>query len=288
MPAKIIDGSALAAEVRQEVAQHARVLADRGRPVKLCAILIGLTPAAEMYAKRQGEGCRQANIGYDLLTLPADSTEQQVTAAIENLNADPAVTGIMLHMPVPQHLDATVLQSAIAPIKDVEGVSPANLGWLMHGRALNAPCTAMAAFELAQSTGVNLRGAEAVVVGASEIVGTPVALMLSEQRATVTICRSATRDLAAHTRRAEVLVVAVGKPQWIGADHIRDGAVVIDVGINRIKLPDGKGKTVGDVDFEAAKERAGHITPVPGGVGPMTVAMLLRNTVRSAEAQAAR
>jgi len=285
MSAQIIDGAAIAAEVRQEVAQQARALADRGRPVRLSAILIGSTPAAEMYAKRQGDACREANIGYDLLTLPADSTAAQVTAAIEKLNADPAVTGIMLHMPVPQHLDATALQSAIAPIKDVEGVSPANLGWLMHGRALNAPCTAMAAFELAKSTGANLRGAEAVVVGASEIVGTPVALMLSEQRATVTICRSATRDLAEHCRRAEVLVVAVGKPRWIGADHIRDGAVVIDVGINRITLPDGKSRTVGDVDFEAVKDRAGFITPVPGGVGPMTVAMLLRNTVRSAQAQ---
>src|SRR4051794_22540181 len=189
----------------------------------------------------------------------------------------------MLHLPLPGHLDATQLQYQIDPVKDVEGVNPANIGYVVYGHTLIAPCTALAVIELIKSTGVTLRGAEAVVVGASEIAGKPIALLLTEEMATVTLCHIATRDLAAHTRRAEILVVAVGKPGLITAEHVREGAVVTDVGSNRVKQPDGTSKTVGDVVFETVEPRAAHITPVPGGVGPMTVAILLRNTLRSAQ-----
>jgi methylenetetrahydrofolate dehydrogenase (NADP+)/methenyltetrahydrofolate cyclohydrolase len=175
------------------------------------------------------------------------------------------------------------MQYEIDVVKDVEGVNPANIGYVVYGKTLIAPCTALSVIELIKSTGVPIKGAEAVVVGASEIAGKPIALLLAEQMATITLCHIETRDITVHTRRADILVVAVGKPGLIGADHVRDGAVVIDVGINRVTLADGTKRTVGDVDFEAVRAKASHLTPVPGGVGPMTVAMLLRNTLRSAE-----
>jgi methylenetetrahydrofolate dehydrogenase (NADP+)/methenyltetrahydrofolate cyclohydrolase len=283
MASRIIDGAALAAEARQDVTDRVAALKERGRGVHLTAILVGSTPAGELYASRQKQACEAVGISYELKTLPDDITVRTLTQTIHSLNSDAAVTGIMLHLPLPHHLDATAMQYEIDPVKDVEGVNPANIGYVVYGQTLIAPCTAMAAVELVKSTGVPLRGAEAVVVGASEIAGKPIALLLTEQMATVTLCHIATRDLAAHTRRADVVVVAVGKPGLITADHVRDGAVVIDVGINRVTGPDGKQRTVGDVDFDRVKERAGHLSPVPGGVGPMTVAMLLRNTVRSAE-----
>lgn len=283
MSAKLIDGSALAADVRASVAQRVAALKSQGRGVQLTAVLIGSSPAAEVYAENQAKNARNVGIDYNLLKLPAESSMDQVRSAIASLNGDPAVTGIMLHLPLPRHLDATLLQHAIDPVKDVEGVSPANIGYVVYGHTLIAPCTALAVIELIKSTGVPLRGAEAVVVGASEIAGKPIALLLTEQMATVTLCHIATKDLASHTRRAEVLVVAVGKAGLIGPDHVRDGATVIDVGINRVSLPDGTKRTVGDVQFDAVAPKAAHLTPVPGGVGPMTVAMLLKNTLRSAE-----
>jgi methylenetetrahydrofolate dehydrogenase (NADP+)/methenyltetrahydrofolate cyclohydrolase len=280
MPARIIDGVAISNRIKDEV--KARVVA-LGKPVKLTAILVGATSAGELYALRQGEACRAMGIDYQLLTFPADATQRHLKQQIRLLNVDPSVTGIMMHLPLPQHLDAPRLQYEIDVVKDVEGVNPANIGYVTYGHTLIAPCTASAVIELIESTGVPIRGAEAVVVGASQIVGKPVALLLTERMATVTVCHIATRDLKEHTRRADLLVVAVGKPGLIGADHVRDGAAVIDVGINRISQPDGTKKTVGDVDFDAVKDKAAYITPVPGGVGPMTVAMLLKNTLRSAE-----
>jgi methylenetetrahydrofolate dehydrogenase (NADP+)/methenyltetrahydrofolate cyclohydrolase len=222
-------------------------------------------------------------IEYSLLQLPSQTSQRDLKFTIRRLNDDPTVTGIMMHLPLPAHIDAPRMQYEIDVVKDVEGVNPANIGYVVYGHTLIAPCTALSVIELIKSTGVALRGAEAVVVGASEIAGKPIALLLAEQLATVTLCHVATRDLRSHTRRAEVLVVAVGKPALIGAEDVRDGAVVIDVGINRVTQPDGTKKTVGDVDFESVKQKAAHLTPVPGGVGPMTVAMLLRNTLRSAE-----
>ncbi|HEY7115267.1 MAG TPA: bifunctional 5,10-methylenetetrahydrofolate dehydrogenase/5,10-methenyltetrahydrofolate cyclohydrolase [Tepidisphaeraceae bacterium] len=283
MPQQIIDGAALAKQIRERVKARIADLANAGKRVHLSAVLVGSTPAGELYAQRQKETCAAVGIDYDLITLAADAAFDDVAGTIERLNRDLSVTGIMLHLPLPRHLDATELQYKIDPVKDVEGVNPANIGYVVYGHTLIAPCTALAVIELIQSTGVALRGAEAVVVGASEIAGKPIALLLTEQMATVTLCHIATRDLGAHTRRADVLVVAVGKPNLISAEHVREGAVVIDVGINRVKLTDGTSRTVGDVDFDAVAKKAAHITPVPGGVGPMTVAILLRNTLRSAE-----
>ncbi len=283
MPAQIIDGSALADRIKKEVAAKVAHFATRGQVVHLTAILVGSTAAGELYAQRQGEACKAVGVNYQLLKLPENITQRDLKLEIRRLNADPSVTGIMMHLPLPAHLDRARLQYEIDVVKDVEGVNPANIGYVVYGRTLIAPCTALSVIELLKSTGVALSGAEAVVVGASEIAGKPIALLLAEQMATVTLCHVATRDLPAHTRRAEILVVAVGRPGLIGADHVRDGAVVIDVGINRVAFPDGTKKTVGDVDFEAVRQKAAHITPVPGGVGPMTVAMLLQNTLRSAE-----
>jgi methylenetetrahydrofolate dehydrogenase (NADP+)/methenyltetrahydrofolate cyclohydrolase len=283
MSEKWIDGVGLAARIRQDVGAGVRALAERGRAVHLTAILVGSTPAGELYAQRQREACEAVGIQYELRTLPADIEQAGAAAVIRGLNADPSVTGIMLHLPLPRQLDPTDLQYQIDPRKDVEGVNPANIGYVIYGHTLIAPCTALAVIELIKSTGVPLRGAEAVIVGASEIAGKPIALLLTEQMATITLCHIATRDLGAHTRRAEVLVVAVGKPGLIGPLHVKEGAIVIDVGINRVTLPDGTKKTVGDVDAEAVLPKIARLSPVPGGVGPMTVAMLLKNTLRSAE-----
>jgi methylenetetrahydrofolate dehydrogenase (NADP+)/methenyltetrahydrofolate cyclohydrolase len=283
MASQPIDGVALSAAIRTEVAKGARELAEAGRAIHLTALLIGSTGAGELYAQRQREACLAVGIDYELRTLPADIEQREVERTLAALGRDPSVTGIMLHLPLPRHLDATELQYQIDPVKDVEGVNPANIGYVVYGHTRIAPCTALAVIELIKSTGVPLRGAEAVVVGASEIAGKPIALLLTEQMATVTLCHIATHDLPSHTRRAEVLVVAVGQPALIGRKHIREGAVVIDVGINRITAADGTRKTVGDVDPEAVAALASRHTPVPGGVGPMTVAMLLQNTLRSAK-----
>ena len=283
MSARIIDGTALADALRREAAAGVSELTARGHAVRLVAVIVGTTPAGELYAERQGQACRAVGIDYQLMVFPADIPQRELKREIRRLNADPAVTGIMMHLPLPPHLDAPRLQYEIDVVKDVEGVNPANIGYVVYGHTLIAPCTAAGVIELIASTGVPLRGAEAVVVGASEIVGKPVALLLAERMATVTVCHIATRDLAAHTRRADVLVVAAGKPRLITVNHVKPGAVVIDVGINRVDGPDGTRRTVGDVDFDGVKVFAGHLTPVPGGVGPMTVAMLLRNTLRSAQ-----
>jgi methylenetetrahydrofolate dehydrogenase (NADP+)/methenyltetrahydrofolate cyclohydrolase len=283
MSCKVINGNEIAAQVKADAQKRVAELSGKGHRVHLTALLIGGTPAGELYAKRQGEACAAVGIEYNLLKLREDISMRDAKAEIRRLNKDPAITGIMMHLPLPKQLDTQRLQYEIDVVKDVEGVNPANIGYVVYGHTLIAPCTALAVIELIKSTGATIRGAEAVVVGASEIAGKPIALLLTEQMATVTLCHIATRDLMAHTRRAEILVVAVGRAGLIGAEHVQPGAVVIDVGINRVTLADGTKKTVGDVEFEAVKEKAAHLTPVPGGVGPMTVAILLRNTVRSAE-----
>ena len=284
MPADLIDGVRLAETIKQQVRQRA---ASLRKPIRLCAILVGGTPAGELYANRQADACRNVGIDYQLIKLPGEITQHDLQTEIRRLNSDASVTGIMMHLPLPPHLDASRMQYEIDVRKDVEGVNPANIGYVVYGHTLIAPCTALAVIELIKTTSLALRGAEAVVVGASEIAGKPIALLLAEQMATVTLCHVATKDLRLHTKRADVLVVAVGKPNLIGAEDVREGVVVIDVGINRVTSPDGTKKTVGDVDFDAVRAKASHITPVPGGVGPMTVAMLLRNTLRSAEILAA-
>lgn len=289
MAARILDGIAYAAEIRNEVsAQIARHTTDRG-PIKLSSILVGADPAALLYAESQKKRCLQAGVQHELLELPDDVGQTQLIETIDRLNADPGVTGIMLHLPLPAWIDAATVQYRIDPYKDVEGVNPANIGLLFYDVPLIAPCTALAVNEMILRSGVEVRGTHAVVVGQSRIVGRPVSMFLTTQEATVTTCNVHTRDLKAHTRDADILVVAVGRPRLIGAEHVKPGAVVIDVGINSVKVKDDTGKevrrTVGDVDFEAVRQVAAAISPVPGGVGPLTVAMLLRNTVEAARKQ---
>ena len=283
MPAQIIDGNILASAIRSELHERVANLRAAGRPVKLVAVLASSAPAGEIYAQRQGATCREIGIDYLLEKLPANSTFEKLAAEVDRLNRDPNVTGIMLHLPLPAGIEPTRLQHIIAVEKDVEGVSPANIGYVVYGQQQIAPCTALAAIRLVESTGYRVEGAEACVVGASAIAGRPAAMLLTQMGATVTICHKLTRDLKSHTRRADILIVAAGVPNLIAADHVREGAVVIDVGINRVTTLDGTTKTIGDVNFEDVKDKAAYLSPVPGGVGPMTVAMLLLNTVRAAE-----
>src|SRR5438477_7535263 len=252
MAARLINGTEMAQQMRENVKKRVAEIAQKSkRPVYLTAILVGSTPAGELYAQRQREACKAVGIAYELLTLPDSATVELVAERIKRLNDDATVTGIMLHLPLPSHMNQTEMQYLIDPRKDVEGVNPANIGYVVYGHTLIAPCTAQAVIELIRSTGVEIRGAEAVVVGASEIAGKPIALLLAQQLATVTLCHIATRDLAVHTQRAEILVVAVGKAGLIRGEQIKQGAVLIDVGINRITMSDGTKKIVGDVDFDS-------------------------------------
>lgn len=286
MSAKIIDGKTLAATLLERVAREVEVLRSRKRPVCLASLRIGEDSAAASYSRSQALHAWTAGIDYRPIILPCDSALDAVADAIDSLNADESVTGIMLHLPVPSPLQAFVLQQRIAPGKDVEGVSAANLGLLAMGREALVPCTAAAAFACLTSTGVDIRGKRAVVVGRSLIVGKPLAMLLLAAHATVTQCHTQTRDLASHTRSAEILMVAAGRQGLIGSEHVAPGTVVIDVGIHKIavKQPDAtvKVQTVGDVRFDEVAPIASHITPVPGGVGPLTVAMLLANVVAAA------
>lgn len=285
MPATLIDCKSLAASIRDDVARRAADLRKIGTPASLVAILIGDDPAALSYSASQAKSAAAVGIDYRLDQLSAGTSQEQALAAIDQLNRDRHTTGIMVHVPAPRPIDSFTLQQRIAPEKDVEGVNAASLGLLALGRDVPVPCTAAAAFHCLKSTGVNISGMEAVVVGRSAIVGKPLAMLLLAANATVTQCHTKTRDLAAHTRRARVLFAAAGSPNLIGAQHVSTGTIVIDVGTNRVPLNDGSGKTrmVGDVDYDSVKEVASHITPVPGGVGPVTVAMLLQNVVAAAE-----
>jgi methylenetetrahydrofolate dehydrogenase (NADP+)/methenyltetrahydrofolate cyclohydrolase len=292
MAATIIDGHAVAQRMETEVRQQVREFAAKGIQLKLAAVLVGGSPASLVYARSQARQCEQIGIAYELVQLPGDSDTKAAIAEIERLNNDPSVTGIMLHMPLPPEMNASALQYCIDPYKDVEGVNPANIGFVFYGTPIIAPCTALAVVELVNETKMELRGAHAVVVGQGAIVGRPVTIFLIQRKATVTACASSTVDLIDCTRRADLLVVGVGRPGLITARHVKPGAVVIDVGINRIKVPGPDGKsisqTVGDVDFNSVSEVAGAITPVPGGVGPVTVTVLLRNTVEAARKQQAK
>jgi methylenetetrahydrofolate dehydrogenase (NADP+)/methenyltetrahydrofolate cyclohydrolase len=284
MAATIIDGRAIAARVREQVKIGAAALAERtGQAPGLATILVGEDPASEVYVANKRKACAEAGIGDFHRHLPATASQDDVAAVIDECNGDPAVSGILLQLPVPAGLDAGALTGRIDPDKDVDGLTPISAGRLAQGAPGLRPCTPSGVIELLDTHEVALEGAEAVVVGRSDLVGKPVAALLLARNATVTICHSRTRDLASVCSRADVLIAAVGIPRLVGADHVKPGAAVIDVGINRLR--EG---LVGDVDFDAVFERAGWITPVPGGVGPMTIAMLLRNTVLAAEAAAAR
>jgi methylenetetrahydrofolate dehydrogenase (NADP+)/methenyltetrahydrofolate cyclohydrolase len=281
MSARIIDGKAVAAEVRERVA--AEVLdfeAERGRTPVLVTVIVGDDPASEVYVAGKHKACEQVGIRSSHHGLPAETTERELLALVEKLNADQDVDGILVQLPVPEQIDPDRIVAAIDPGKDVDGLTPVNAGRLAQGMPGLVSCTPAGVMELLRHEGVELEGVEAVVVGRSKLVGVPVSRLLLAANATVTMCHSRTHDLAGVCRRADVLVAAVGVPRLLGGDAVKPGAVVIDVGINR--TDDG---LVGDVDFEAAAEVAAAITPVPGGVGPMTVAMLLVNTLAAARAR---
>jgi len=279
MAAQLIPGKEIAAKIKEDVKNEVDRLKEKGIFPKLVAVQVGENPASAVYIKQQRKNCEKVGIAYELKQLPQDTDEGKLISFINSLNNDDSVTGIILQLPLPQGIDVRKVQSTISPFKDVEGVNPANMGWIIYGRPVLAPCTALAVKELVEYTKVDLYGKEVVMVGHSDIVGKPVSLLLLDKFATVSVCHIGTSDagmLETHVRRAEILIVAVGKANLIPGDWIKEGAIVIDVGINRVG-----DKIVGDVEFESAKERACWITPVPGGVGPVTTAMLLRNVVES-------
>ena len=283
MSARIIDGKTLSAKIREEVAERVAALKAKGVTPGLAVVLVGEDPASQVYVRNKVEACQKAGLHSVKEQYPADMSEAELLARIDALNADPAIHGILVQLPLPKHMSSHKVIEAIAPEKDVDGFHISNAGLLMTGQPLFRPCTPYGVMKMLEADGVALRGAEAVVVGASNIVGKPMAMLLLQAGATVTICNSKTRDLGAQARRADVLVVATGKPGMITGDMIKPGAAVIDVGINR----GADGRLCGDVDFASAAKVAGSITPVPGGVGPMTIAMLLVNTVEAAERAAA-
>ncbi|MFN3596313.1 MAG: bifunctional methylenetetrahydrofolate dehydrogenase/methenyltetrahydrofolate cyclohydrolase FolD [Rubricoccaceae bacterium] len=291
MPARLIDGTALAADVRADTARAAAAFAARaGRRPGLRVVLVGEHPASASYVRAKQRAAEEAGFDAATLRLPETTSEAELLALVGALNEDEAVDGILVQLPLPSHVaEARVLQ-AIAPEKDVDGFHPVNVGRLVVGdaRAL-APCTPAGIMEMLRRAGVETAGAHAVVIGRSNIVGKPMATLLTAAHATVTVCHSRTRDLAAHTRRADLLVAAIGRACFVTADMVRPGATVIDVGINRVEdAAHARGyRLVGDVDFEGVRGVAGAVTPVPGGVGPMTIAMLLANTLRAAETRAA-
>jgi methylenetetrahydrofolate dehydrogenase (NADP+)/methenyltetrahydrofolate cyclohydrolase len=281
--ARLIDGKALALQVREGLAlESAAVLAKTGMKPGLATILVGDDPASHLYVKSKQKACDAAGIYIDDHKLPASTTQAELLALIEKENADIKIHGILVQLPLPKHIDSKIVLEAVSPDKDADGFHPYNFGRLVEGHPVFEACTPKGVIKMIESTGVSIEGKRAVVLGRSNIVGKPLALMLLQRNATVTICHSKTKDLPAVCREAELLMVAIGKAKFVTADMVRDGAVVIDVGTNR--LPDGK--IVGDVDFEPVSHKAGWISPVPGGVGPMTIAMLLDNTVESAKRMA--
>ncbi|MGC2047933.1 MAG: bifunctional methylenetetrahydrofolate dehydrogenase/methenyltetrahydrofolate cyclohydrolase FolD [Gallionella sp.] len=279
MTAKIIDGKAIAQEVRAEWKIRADALKARGVTPGLAVIIVGEDPASKVYVANKVKACAELGLHSEHIVLSADTPEATLLARIAALNADPKIHGILVQLPVPKHIASDKVLEAISPDKDVDGFHPENVGALVTGNMRFAPCTPYGAMKLLERSGISIEGKHAVVVGRSNIVGKPMALLLLQANATVTICTSKTVDLAKFTRDADILVVATGKAKMITGGMIKPGAAVIDVGINR--LPNGK--LCGDVDFDSAKKVAGWITPVPGGVGPMTITMLVANTVRSAE-----
>lgn len=278
MTAKILDGKKISAEIREAIKEKVVLLKEKGIVPGLAVILVGDNPASKVYVGQKEKGCLEAGFASFLHRLPETTSQEELLALIDKLNADKTVHGILVQLPLPRQIDPDTVLAAIRPEKDVDGFHPVNIGRLVAGLPASEPCTPKGILRLLKSTGIPLAGKEAVVIGRSNIVGKPVALMLLAESATVTICHSKTADLAEHARRADILVAAIGKPRFVTADMVKEGAVVIDVGINR--LEEG---LVGDVDYEPVAEKASWITPVPGGVGPMTIAMLLENTLEQAE-----
>ena len=292
MAATIIDGKQVAADMRAELKQEVAQLREQGIVPGLGVILVGEDPASNSYVTAKEKACAEAGIYSDDNRLPADTSQADLIAKVETMNADPRIHGILVQLPLPKHIDEDAVIAAISPDKDVDGFTPGNVGRLVIGQECFMPCTPHGVVQLLARSGVEIAGAHVVVVGRSNIVGKPVANMLLQKKpnanATVTICHTGTRDMATFTRQADILIVAAGRPNTLTADMIKEGAVVIDVGVNRI--PDDTKKNgfrlVGDVDFEGLKQKAALLTPVPGGVGPMTITMLMVNTVESAKRHA--
>jgi len=285
----LIDGVALAKKIRARVAEEAASLAAQGTTPGLTVVLVGDDPASAVYVRTKGRACDEVGIRSDTIILPASTAEPELLALVDTLNADRSVHGILVQMPLPKHIDADAVIRRIDPEKDVDGFHPVNVGLLLAGSKEGfAPCTPAGVMAILRAYGVETRGADVVVIGRSNIVGKPMASLLvqagADADATVTICHSRTRDLAGHVRRADIVIAAVGRARLVTADMVKPGAVVIDVGVNRVadaSAPKGY-RLVGDVDFEGVRQVASLITPVPGGVGPMTIAMLMQNTVRAA------
>lgn len=282
--ATIIDGKALAARYREEIAGRVAALKAQGRSVRLDALLVDDgDSAARQYSESQKRTCEALGITYRLHSLPGSAGFDDIAGRVLLLNTQDDCHAIMVHLPMPEGVDPYQVQRRIDPEKDVEGVNPANIGNVVYGRSSLAPCTALATLRMIRSTGVELRGARCVVVGAGDVVGKPIAVLLMRQEATVISCNVHTKGIEDLARSADVLIAAAGVPELVKGDWVKPGAVVIDVGVNRVHQDDGSTRTVGDVAFDEAKEKAAFISPVPGGVGPMTVAMLLRNVVAAAE-----
>ena len=278
MAAQILDGKLMSESLRKEIAARVERLKERGVTPGLAVILVGNDPASEIYVRNKGNGCAETGMYSRTLQMPAETTQEELEAAIDVLNQDPAIHGILVQLPLPKHLDEQAALAKIMPEKDVDGFHLINAGHMLTGTEGVVACTPRGALYMIKSTGMDLNGKEAVVIGRSNIVGKPMAMLLLRENCTVTMCHSRTKNLAEHTRRADILVAAVGKAGFVTADMVKPGAIVIDVGINRVD-----GKVRGDVDYDAVKEVAGWITPVPGGVGKMTITMLLANTVEAAE-----
>lgn len=277
-------GRPVAAEILASCKQKLEELAGHGWPAKLVSISIGHQEAVALYVRNQARGAAQAGIAFEERVLPDTISRNEMLGIIEGLNTDPRVTGVIIQRPVAKHLNIRELQNAVHPLKDVEGMHPSSIGNIVYKDVALAPCTAAAAVELLRRTGLNLQGLEVCVIGHSEIVGKPIAFLLMAEGATVTVCHHMTRNLAVHSRAADAVFVAVGKPRFITANMIKPGAAVIDIGINQV-MENGEPKTVGDVDYDACADIAGWITPVPGGVGPVTVSILMRNTLTALLAQ---
>ncbi|MBI5197451.1 MAG: bifunctional methylenetetrahydrofolate dehydrogenase/methenyltetrahydrofolate cyclohydrolase FolD [Nitrospirae bacterium] len=285
MPAQLIDGKRIALEIREEIRKEVEGLKQQGIQPGLTVVLVGEDPASKVYVKNKGEACRSVGIHSEEYRLPETVSEAELTALIRKLNEDQRIHGILVQLPLPRGIRKDKVLQTVSPLKDVDGFHEINAGKLLIGPEAGegfVPCTPLGIMRLVDSCGIPIEGKEAVVVGRSNIVGKPAALLLLQRNATVTLCHSKTQDLADVCRRADILVAAIGRARMVAGDWVKPGAVVIDVGMNR--LPDGK--LCGDVDFEAARRRAGWITPVPGGVGPMTIALLLHNTVLSAKRRA--
>ncbi|MGD1915852.1 MAG: bifunctional 5,10-methylenetetrahydrofolate dehydrogenase/5,10-methenyltetrahydrofolate cyclohydrolase [Phycisphaerales bacterium] len=282
--AHIIDGKALAAKFRRDIATRVEALTAQGRPVRLDALLVDDgDSAARQYADSQRRTCEKLGIEYRLHSLSMASGFDEIAGRVLLLNTKAECHAIMVHLPMPDGVDAYEVQRRIDPDKDVEGVNPANIGNVVYGRSSLAPCTALATLRMVKSTGINLAGARCVVVGAGDVVGKPIAVLLMREEATVISCNADTHGMQELARSADVLIAAAGVPELVRGDWVKPGAIVVDVGVNRVQQGDGSTTTVGDVAFDEVKTVAAHLSPVPGGVGPMTVAMLLRNVVAAAE-----